>query len=95
MACTEKPECSQVLIDATRPGEIRYFFQELDQKLLAEEIFYELGIEIRQVMKLALAIEKTFTHDPMTMGIPLQKVSCGVDGEDGATGCPRSAVLHS
>jgi len=46
-------------------------------------------------MKPPLAIEKAFTHDPMTMGIPLQKVSRGVDAEDGSTHtsrplrCPR------
>jgi len=60
--------------------------------MLAEEIFYELGIEIRYVMKLSLAIEKALAHDPMNMEIPLQKVSRGVDGKDGATGCACGAV---
>jgi len=36
-------------------------------------------------MKLALAIEEALAHDPMNTGIPLQKVSRGVDGKDGAT----------
>jgi len=47
-------------------GRDALFFQELGQELLAEKIFYKLGIEIRQVMKLALAIEKALAHDPMT-----------------------------
>jgi len=50
LECTEKPECHQVAIDETRPGEMR-FFLEFGQELLAEEIFYELGIEIRHVIK--------------------------------------------
>jgi len=43
-------------------------------------------------MKLTLAIEEALTHDPMNMGIPLQKVSCGVDGKDGTTRHARCAV---
>jgi len=46
-----------------------------------------------------LAIEKALTQDSMNMGIPLQKVSCSVDGKDGAArrircGAPRQCVLH-
>jgi len=90
LECTEKPECRQVLIDATRPGEMRFFFQELGQEPLAEKIIDELGIEIRHVMKLVLAIEKALTHDPMNVKIPLQKVSRGVDGKASpSTSWPR------
>ena len=80
-------------------GRDALFFQELGQEILAEEIFYELGIEIQYVMKLALAIEEALTHDPMNMGIPLQKVARGVDGKDGATrltcgAFPGQGLLH-
>jgi len=90
--CTEKPEFRQLAIDATRPGEMR-FFLELVQELLAEEIFYDLGIEIRHVMKPPLAIEEALAHDPMNMGILLQKVSCSMDGKDGATRRARCAAF--
>ena len=52
---------------------------------IAEEIFYELGIEIRHVMKLTLAIEEALTHDPMNVGIPLLKVASGADDAEGDT----------
>gem|GEM_PF-1407384 len=66
--------------------------QELGQAILAEEIFYEFGIETRHVMKLTLAIEQTLAYDSMSIGIPLQKVASGVHGKDGATCCARCAV---
>jgi len=73
-------------------GRDALFFQELGQEILAEEIFYELGIEIQYVMKLALAIEEALTYDPMNIGIPLQKIARGVDGKDGTTRRARYAV---
>ena len=66
--------------------------QEFGQQLFAEEIFNELGIEIRYVMKLILAIEEALTHDPVNMGIPLQKVSRAVDGKHGSTRRARCAI---
>ena len=68
-------------------------FEKLLQQFLPEENLNEIRIELGQVVKPPCAIEKHLRDDAVEVGIPLEEVAGGVDGEDGARGSVSCGVM--